>query len=153
MAVENPVCPECDGPIGTTSTFCMHCGADLEDRRVPTSEGADGASQTDDVWLETTALDVDLDAAQASRSEATAHQQDLPPAYRSSSGAVDRTKLLPEGFAIKAATFVLAIAAGTAVGITSMYLLSGVVAGWLAFLIGVVLWFGATAALLRVVPG
>lgn len=159
MPEDDLVCPECGGPIGTTSAYCMHCSADLTDRHPtrddvethPTREAVDGDSSSDGVWMKTNTEVVDLDALRDD--ETTAHQQDLPPAYRSTSGAVDRTKLLPDGFVLKAVTFLLAMAAGSAVGIGSMYVLSGSLAGWLAFLLGVLAWFGSTAAFLRVVPG
>ncbi|WP_255195743.1 zinc ribbon domain-containing protein [Halorarius litoreus] len=36
----DPRCPECDGPIGVTAIYCMHCSADLRDeQRAADSDG------------------------------------------------------------------------------------------------------------------
>jgi hypothetical protein len=41
VADDDPVCPECGGPIGMTSTYCMHCSADLTDLRERRENGSD----------------------------------------------------------------------------------------------------------------
>lgn len=145
------VCPECGGPIGQTSTFCMHCSADLTDRHPRSDASSDEQSRDPTSWIETETDVVDVEAARSGTS--VAHEQDVPPEYRSTSGAVDRTKLLPDGLAIKAITFLLAMAAGLTVAIGSAVVVSRIVGGTAAYLLAILAWFGATAAFLRAVPG
>lgn len=43
--MDDPRCPDCDGPIGPTATYCMHCGAEFPERRGATRRvGADDAA-------------------------------------------------------------------------------------------------------------
>lgn len=150
MPEDELVCPECGGPIGQTSTFCMHCSADLADRHPSRNGAAEDQSTSGDGWMEVDAGVVDVEQARADEQEV--HQQDLPPEYRSTSGAVDRS-LLPDDFAIKAVTFLLAMAGGLAVGISSAIAISRTVGGTVTYLLAVLAWTGSTAVFLRVVPG
>lgn len=44
MATADPRCPHCDGPISGTSSYCMHCGEDVES---PSGSVADDADVSD----------------------------------------------------------------------------------------------------------
>jgi len=49
--VADPRCPECDGKVSSTATWCMHCGVDF-DNPVEADSGApvDGRNRTDTDW-------------------------------------------------------------------------------------------------------
>ena len=56
--VADPRCPECDGKVSATATWCMHCGVDF-DHPVEADSGApiDGPDRTNRTWdRETEAL-------------------------------------------------------------------------------------------------
>jgi len=131
----------------------MHCGADLVDRHPSDSDDATAKPRTDTVSPDASESPLDFDVVESSHSDETATQSDLPAEYRSRSDPVDQPNLLPDGFARKAAAFVLSLAAGLAVGIGSMYVLSEILSPSMAFLLGVVCWLGSTAAFLRLSPG
>ena len=54
MSNDDPRCPECGEPIGQTTTYCMHCSADLtergetadsDDASVDTTDGAEASDR------------------------------------------------------------------------------------------------------------
>jgi len=148
VADDDLVCPECGGPIGTTSTYCMHCSADL------TAPAEDAATERDGGW---TAASEDATAAVAEATaagdESVATPQDLPADLRPSRGGLETPRLLPENFFLKAGTFVLAMAVGFAAGIGCIVVLTSLISNDLAFVGGVVAWFATTGTILRIVPG
>lgn len=54
----DPRCPACDGPVGATSVYCMHCGADL----VPDSPDSVDVTDADDLVREGGASGASVDA-------------------------------------------------------------------------------------------
>ena len=172
MAENGPVCPECGGPIAQTSTFCMHCSADLEDADLTNADAA-ATDESDITWDDAPEVaawgdepahreererageawhDDDTAPEEPGDGDDVAAQTDLPPEYRSSGGTTSR-QLLPDGFLTKAVTFLLAIVGGLTVGAVSAVVLSPVVpTGW-AFLLVVLLWLGSTTVFLRIAPG
>ncbi|AGN00515.1 hypothetical protein L593_02820 [Salinarchaeum sp. Harcht-Bsk1] len=171
MAENGPVCPECGGPVAQTSTFCMHCSADLEDADRVDAEptGADAADAADVAWDDSPDVADWRDGTPERESEweggtgggapeepgdgdDVAAQGDLPSEYRSSGGTTSR-RLLPDRFVTKAVTFVLSIVGGLTVGAVSAIVLGPLIpTGW-AFLLVVVLWLGSTTVFLRIAPG
>lgn len=183
MTEKGPLCPECGGKIAETSTYCMHCSADLTEEWDATPVSDDNAwgetARSSDTSVEGT-IDASADdatgasaggASTASAGEtigasadeatttATASEEESVatqqdlPPEFRSSSGGPEMQLLPDDFLGKAGSFVLALVVGFAAGVGSALALAAVVANVVAVLVSVVVWVGATAAALRVVPG
>ncbi|GAB3682688.1 hypothetical protein GCM10028857_09010 [Salinarchaeum chitinilyticum] len=162
MSDENLVCPECGEPIGVTSAYCMHCSADLTEKDTGSATAADegwNSDHGDDGGSVGSAIEEAIADATSGAdddpggdTEATASPGDLPPELRSNGGAVGTPRLEPGKLLLKAVGVVLSIGLGFAVGLGSAVALTAVIANDLAFLVGIVVWFGVTATCFRLAP-
>jgi hypothetical protein len=131
MQNDDPRCPECDGPIGQTATYCMHCSADL------TAEQAVADTDADEVW-EGTGTSTARESEAASRTGAGGERP----------GSGDPL-LAPDGLVDNTLTVVVGIAGGVVVGLVGTVVLLLVTGSLWALLFGIVAWLGATSYLVR----
>jgi len=124
---DDPRCPECGEPIGTTATYCMHCSADLTD------EQAAADSDSDEAWDST-------------ESSAGTSVEDASRSVRTDDGG--DPALDPDGIVDNTLTVVVGIAGGLFIGIVATLILTFLGGGPAAGL-GLVAWLGSTAYLVR----
>ena len=119
----DPRCPDCDGPVGQTSTYCMHCGADFD---APAAGEVDGGFGRPDDEAE----------RGVTRTEPT-----------TSDG--DGRLLDPDSLLDNSLTVVVGVVAGLIVGLLSIFVLIVVTASGWGLLLGLLAWIGVTVHLVR----
>lgn len=150
---EDPVCPECGGPIGQTSTYCMHCSTDLTEYR----DAVGGGSEWDDGPADSVAsiTDAVVDDVVADRrdpddpDDLPEDLDDLPPSLRSSSSGMERGRLYPPGFLYNAIWVVATLVAGVVIGLGCAFAVATLVGGSLSIPVGFFAWLGSTYLLLQ----
>ncbi|WP_255193083.1 hypothetical protein [Natronobeatus ordinarius] len=120
----DPRCPDCDGPVGQTSTYCMHCGADFDGPAG--GEVDDGFDRRDDEF-----------ERGVTRTEPT------------TTGERDGGLLDPDGLLDNTLTVVVGVVAGLIVGLVSVFVLVFVTASGWGLLLGLLAWIGVTVHLVR----
>lgn len=126
--MEDPRCPECGEPIGATATYCMHCSSDL------TGRGA-----------------VDLTGRGAVDAGISSTETGSGPTQSGTGGTGGGTggdMLDPDGLLDDSLTVVVGIVGGFVIGVVVTFALLIITASAIG-LVGVVVWLGSTAYLVR----
>lgn len=141
--MEDPRCPECGEPIGSTAVYCMHCSADLSDR--PAVDAADRGTETGTEVAGTATEAAGTRSGSASSREPTASDEGT-----NNGGAVGTEGALldPEGLLDDSLTVIVGILGGLVIGVVATVALLFITASVLA-LLGVVIWLLSTAYLVR----
>jgi len=176
--VSDPRCPECNGAVGTTATYCMHCGAEFE-RPV----GVDGDAGTDTESVTPDEIDYGATTDVDSASEASAGVDEARagevegPTTAPDAGTTDRTDgatasrsaggdqatgpelttweerldawLAPDGWLDNSLTIVIAIVAGLFVGPLALFVVGALTESIWALPVGLVAWIGSTVYFAR----
>lgn len=116
----DPRCPECDGPVGATPVYCMHCGADL------VADSPDSADVTD-------ADDFGREGGAPSDSTDVGHD-----------GLLD-----PDGTIDDSLTVVVGVLGGGVVGLLTFVLFGLATASAWSLFLGFIAGLGATVHLIR----
>lgn len=123
----DPRCPDCDGPVGTTATYCMHCGAEFAEASADaaTSEGVS-------------------DPVSDSVSDPASDPVSDPVSEEESGRLLD-----PDGLADDALTVVVGVVAGAVVGLLALILFGISTQSWWALVPTLLAWVGTSAYLVR----
>lgn len=121
--MDDPRCPECGGPIAAAASYCIHCSADLDGRQ-PVQDG---------------------DTVESIADEGTTG----PEAVSTASGQPVDHPIDPEGVMDNTLTVIVGIVGGFIIGTVGTVLLLFLTESGLGILVGVVLWLGGTAYLVR----
>src|SRR5699024_9332264 len=124
--IDDPRCPECGEPIGMTSAYCMHCSADLTE------------------YSEQTNIDGDGDRTVTS---GPSTQQTPAPSENTATG--DGSLLDPDGLVDNSLTVVVGIVGGFVIGFIELFVGTAILSVGIGFAIGILVWLGATAYLVR----
>jgi hypothetical protein len=163
---DDPRCPECDGPITVSSTYCMHCGADL-DGEGTTGNVDDSAdvSDADDVprgsdGQDAAAGGTDADGGDTAVGGIGTGRRGPTAGGAGAGGAAEasrvdgwadtfRRHLGPDGVIDNSLTIVLGLVGGIVIGIGTLMLVG--IATQSAWSVGVALlvWLTSTAILSR----
>jgi hypothetical protein len=131
---EDPHCPECGEPIGQTATYCMHCSADL------TAEQETADTDADETWEQSTTNST------SGRSTAESPGGD---GWSGSADATDDELLDPDGLVDNTLTVLVGLGGGLIVGLVATIVLGVSTESVIGFGLGLVVWVGATAYLVR----
>jgi len=133
---EDPNCPECGEPIGQTATYCMHCSADL------TAEQEAADTDGDEAWEQSTAEPGEDTAVESTGDVAGDHE------YGSMDSGGDDQLLDPDGIVDGTLTVLVGLGSGVVIGLIATIVLT-ILAGATGALLGVLVWLGSTAYLVR----
>ena len=137
----DPRCPACDGKVGATSVYCMHCGADL----LETDVGADSraaARRADDSADVSDADDVSwgaTDGTVGGRGDGGG----------AGGGGFLRDLFAPDGLLDDSLTVVVGAGAGLLAGVLALFVVLVATGHEVALLAGFVVWLAVTAVLVR----
>jgi len=150
VSEEDLVCPECGGPIGQTSTYCLHCSADLTEYRASQSE-ADASVAVSSESVDGGAFDAQDAEPEATDVEEADHEdlEDLPEEMTTSPSGMDGGHLYEPGFTRDLLWTLGSLAAGVLVGAGVAVLASVAAGGLLSLLLGTFGWLVSTWGLLR----
>lgn len=124
--MDDPRCPECGGPIAARASYCIHCSADLRDRRP-------------------------VDAAAVGRPADDRDAEVEPPVerIRTASGTPVEHPLDPEGVVDNTLTVLVGILGGIIIGLVGTVVMLVLRQSLWSVLFGLAVWLGSTAYLVR----
>lgn len=132
----DPRCPECGGPVGSTSIYCMHCGAEFPEGAAVSGSGS-GAQQPDDSADVSDADDISWDGADQASVE------------RGSERGLLSRLLDPDGAVDDSLTVIVGAGVGVVVGVLVLFTVLFATSHAVSLLAGFVAWIGLTVYLAR----
>lgn len=130
----DPRCPACDGKVGATSVYCMHCGADLLETDVGADNRAD-ARRGDDSADVSDADDVSWGASSTGGTDGA--------------GGFLGDLFAPDGLLDDSLTVVVGAGAGLLAGVVAFFVALFATGNAVSLLAGFVVWLAVTAVLVR----
>jgi len=158
---DDPRCPECGEPVGVTSTYCMHCGAEFEENE-RLDDSAD-ITDTDDVSLEDAPgeteriPDVGDDSPEVAGGGDTGRggSDGTGPAGGAGTSTMDRVVdgfrrgLGPDGFIDDSLTVLLGLVAGVVIGFGTLFVVGITTGSAVSALVGLAAWLLSTVVIAR----